>query len=235
MIPQQEKTVAYSRDFPSPDYMPLVEMYRKVHETGISEKNLLGDEIFKGEAIYKHIPTISKIIQETASKSLLDYGCGKGQLYQKENEIKTADGRVFDNIADYWGIQCQCFDPGFLPLSNRPDNKSDVVICVEVLECCGSDDIPWIIEDIFNYANKAVFFAIECFPSVMKMPNHYDAHITIRPARWWGPIIEQVSGRFPGIKYYAVFDNRDPIPGSPGKATKRRQFLSGPPYDLTTL
>lgn len=235
MMPQMNQTEKYSREFPSEDYMAQLNMYRSVHVDGLPDKNISGQEIFSGQSLAHHVPTIHEIIKENGISTLLDYGCGKAALHSHDNEIKTPSGQVLDNIDDYWGVETQCYDPGYLPYSQRPSGVFDLVVCVEVLECCACEDIPWIIDDLFRYASKAVFIAVECFPSVLKMPNHYDAHITIRPGRWWGPIIDEVAQNYPEIRYYGIFDNRDPIPGSPGKATERRQFLSGPPYELITL
>lgn len=235
MISQASQTGQFSREFPSEEYMAQLNMYRDVHVDGLPDKNIPGKALFTGDSLSKHVPTIHQVIKENNISTLLDYGCGKAVLHDNNNEIKTPDGRVLNNIDDYWGVNAQCYDPGYLPHSVRPSGTFELVVCVEVLECCSCDDIPWIIDDLFRYASKAVFIAIECYPAVIKMPNRYDAHITIRPGRWWGPIVEEVARDYPNINYYGIFDNRDPIPGKPGKATERRQFLSGPPYELITL
>ena len=65
----------HSRDNPSKDYVELLEEYKELHEDA---------KYFTGISIVMHLSTITKILQVEGAKSLIDYGCGKATLYDKE-------------------------------------------------------------------------------------------------------------------------------------------------------
>ena len=63
---------------PSEEYYALIEEYKHLHKD---------PSIFPGRSTSKYIDYIKSIIKDNKCKSLLDYGCGKGQLYQEAHEL----------------------------------------------------------------------------------------------------------------------------------------------------
>ena len=69
----------YSRQNPSPRYRELVTLYQQVHREGIPEQNLAGEDVYVGKSLIGHLPAIQALVEATGTKSLLDYGAGKGR------------------------------------------------------------------------------------------------------------------------------------------------------------
>ncbi len=64
---------------PSAEYTELIEEYKKLHKD---------PTIFPGKSITKYAHYIRSIIRDNKCKTLLDYGCGKGGLYEEKNKSK---------------------------------------------------------------------------------------------------------------------------------------------------
>ena len=69
----------YSVTKPSAEYTELIEEYKKLHKD---------PTIFPGKSITKYAHYVRSIIRDNKCKTLLDYGCGKGELYEEENKSK---------------------------------------------------------------------------------------------------------------------------------------------------
>jgi hypothetical protein len=130
---------------------------------------------FRGYSIKHCIHEIALLVEQTESKSLLDYGCGKGHQYFKRR------------VHDQWGgIMPRLYDPGVRMFSRKPRGTYDGVFCVDVMEHIEIEDIERIVQDISRYADRFVFYHIACRPSKRKrLPDGRDVHVTIRPPDWW--------------------------------------------------
>jgi len=65
----------FSRLNPSPRYRQLIEIYSGMHQAK--------PKIFSGGRLRGHLPAIRELVQTTGAESLLDYGSGKGSLYDQ--------------------------------------------------------------------------------------------------------------------------------------------------------
>lgn len=187
----------YTRDNPSPRYLALGAMYRQMHREGEKFLGIPAEETFPGMSLPPQAGRIKRLVGLTGAETILDYGSGKGQQYDGPIEVKGEGG--YDSVLDYWDVTVQCFDPSYEPYSKLPQGKFDGVICTDVLEHCPEEDIPWIIEEIFSYAEKFVFANVACYPARKRLPNGENAHCTIQPPQWWQKIIESCSARHPGV------------------------------------
>ena len=88
--------------------------------------------------------------------------------------------------------------------SKRNKRKSDIVLCFDVLEHIFINDVPWVINDLFKYANKCIVINVACYNAVALLPNGENAHITVRPSSWWLGQIECISSLHPDV-YWALF------------------------------
>ena len=70
---------------PSVEYNKLIEEYKKLHED---------PTIFPGKSITKYAHYVRSIIRDNKCKTLLDYGCGKGGLYEEENKNKLINSII---------------------------------------------------------------------------------------------------------------------------------------------
>ena len=111
-------------------YYELIEKYKLFHKNGV--KNQPGFSTFLGYSLSKWIVKIKEIIETSNSNSLIDFGCGKGFLYN--NKFKIGDNE-FKNLSDFWDIEnIFLYDPGVDKFSTYPNKRFDGIICTDVIE-----------------------------------------------------------------------------------------------------
>lgn len=128
---------------------------------------------FPGRSVVPFAPEIARIVHKTASRTLLDYGCGGGRQY------------TVDAIQMTWGIMPTLYDPGVARFAARPAGTFDGVICCDVLEHVPEPDVPATIADVFGFARRFVFLAVCCREASKLLLDGRNAHLTVRPAGWW--------------------------------------------------
>jgi hypothetical protein len=193
---------AFSRASPSPRYRRLIEQYQLMHTQGEIHLGIPPERTFPGQSLPPQAPNIKRLIKATAARTLLDYGCGKGQQYWPHRMRDAEEGIEYPDIRSYWGVSdIRLYDPGYAPHTELPTATYDGVICTDVLEHCPEDDMPWIVGELFQYANHFVFANVACFPARKRLPSGGNAHCTIRPVRWWKELIESIAARKPQLRY----------------------------------
>lgn len=198
----------YSRQNPSTRYRMLIEQYRNMHREGEKFLGIAPEKTFPGGKLLPQATRIKRLIERTGAKTLLDYGSGKGQLYQRKPVEVPAVGS-WPSIQAYWGLQeiC-CYDPCYEPFSHLPNEKFDGVICTDVLEHCPEEDIPWILDELFSYARRFVFANAACYPARKHLPNGENAHCTIREPAWWRARLQEVSAQYPDVLWEVWVQSR---------------------------
>lgn len=145
--------------------MNIIDQYKQLHETGLW---------FKGTAIKGHVDAIGRVVKETGSKTLLDYGCGKAIYYRKER------------IHEKWGVKMPyLYDPGVTEFEKKPVGKFDGVICTDVLEHVENPEE--VISDLIGYAEKFLYLCISVqnSPPGKHLPDGRPFHICVKPKDWW--------------------------------------------------
>lgn len=145
----------------------LLEQYRLLHRDPL---------VFGGRSLEPHVVQIAKLVRAYNAKSLLDYGCGKGEQYLKY-KMHGAWG--------YGGIMPVLFDPAVEQFAARPKGKFDGVICTDVMEHALEEDLDALLADIFGFARHFVFFSISCREAKRLLPDGRNAHVTVKPPAWW--------------------------------------------------
>jgi hypothetical protein len=192
----------YTRTAPSPRYRRLIEQYQLMHLHGETHLGIPPEQTFPGHSLPKQAPHIKRLIKRTGSKSILDYGSGKGQQYWPLRIVDSEDGIDYPDIKSYWAVeQVRCYDPAYSPFSEMPNGRYDGVICTDVLEHCPEEDIPWILRELFRFAKKFVYANIACFPARKRLPSGGNAHCTIKPVNWWKEQIDSAARSSPGLLY----------------------------------
>lgn len=70
-------------------------------------------------------PETGNLVSRTGSRTLLDYGSGRGQAYE-EKDSKLAAGTTVLSLNDYLELgEIRCYDPGFEPFSQLPVDRFD--------------------------------------------------------------------------------------------------------------
>jgi len=191
----------HHRDNPSPRFLELQAMYRRMHQRGEEFLGVPAEKTFPGFSLDAQLARIKALVTRTGADTMLDYGCGKGQQYQPR-PIKDDAGAVWPGVIDYLDIgELVCYDPCYEPFSRLPEGKFDAVICTDVLEHCPEPDLPWIIGELFGYANRFVFANVACFPARKRLPNGENAHCTIRPPQWWRELVGRIAAGYPDVQW----------------------------------
>ncbi|MDD9878754.1 MAG: hypothetical protein OXR84_15070 [Magnetovibrio sp.] len=188
----------YTRENPSPRYAELIGVYRQAHVEGIPHCGNAPEQAFPGKVRVQHVSRISFLTKLYGVESLLDYGSGKGDQYRTEpggTDLKTVYG--VDEIV--------CYDPGYQPFSQLPDRRFGGVLCIDVMEHCPKDGLPWIVDEIFGYAEHFVYMTVACFSASKTLPNGENAHCTVEDPDWWRALLSETGARYPSVTAEVVF------------------------------
>ena len=220
--------VLYNRSNPSDRYSSLLADYRKMHLEGY--QRLAGSEVstvsagdaYQGEQLLNYRLILKEIIEQTASRTILDYGCGKGQQYRPMPVSNSEGAIVANSIQDYWGVdEINLYDPGVEAFWDLPEGTYDGVISTDVLEHVPESDIPWVVAEQFSLANKFVFANIACYPALATLPDGSNAHVTVKNPEWWDGLFYALSQTGQSKKYVLVCLVNDPGVVINGEARKQ--------------
>jgi hypothetical protein len=190
----------YSRRNPSPRYQRLLALYREMHRDGERHLGIPPDQTFPGKSLPPQAGHIRRLVELTGARTVLDYGSGKGQQYLPL-PFTDPGGAVHVGIAAWWGVEVHCYDPAYPAFATLPAGRFDGVISTDVLEHCPEEDLPWIVGELFAFANRFVFANVACFPARKRLPNGQNAHCTVRTLKWWRPLIERAARDRPEVLY----------------------------------
>ena len=180
----------------SNQYDELLAQYKIMAKEGYNRSDgSFVKNVYSDAEPLKFSDQLEKIIGHFNAKTALDYGSGGSDL----NKTKLSNGEKF---IDYIGLnKIHSFEPA---RSKRRKRKSDIVLCFDVLEHIFINDVPWVINDLFKYANKCIVINVACYNAAALLPNGENAHITVRPPSWWLGQIECISSLHPDV-YWALF------------------------------
>jgi hypothetical protein len=194
-----KESVKYSRQNPSARYRRLVELYREMHVRGELIRGIAPEHTFPGSSLVPQAHHIRRLVAQTESRSILDYGCGKGTQYRPMPLAPNGPERGperWESMQEYWNVErIECYDAAYLPFSRLPSGRFDGVICTDVLEHCPEDDLAWIVGELFGFAVRFVFASVACHPAVKRLPNGENAHCTVRPPEFWQEVFANVAAR----------------------------------------
>jgi len=131
----------------------------------------LNEQLHKANAYYgtsgaKHAKNIIKLTEALKTTSVLDYGCGKGQL---------ALALPFP-IWEY--------DPA-IPGKNEMPRAADIVVCSDVLEHIEPDRLHVVLDDLRRVTRKVGYFVINTGPAQKTLPDGRNTHLIQKNLTWW--------------------------------------------------
>jgi hypothetical protein len=192
----------FNRSAPSPRYRRLVQQYELMHLHGEAHLGIPPEKTFPGESLPQQAARIKRLIRLTGSRTILDYGAGKGQQYLPLRIVDEEERAEYPDIRSFWGVDLiRCYDPAYQPFTELPTGKFDGVVCTDVLEHCPEEDIPWILNELFAFAERFVYANVACFPARKRLPSGGNAHCTIKPVRWWEEQLERPARATAHIRY----------------------------------
>jgi len=189
----------FSAASPSPRYQQLLAFYGQMHEEGRPETGHSAASTFSGISLTEHVGPIAKLIAEHGAATVLDYGSGKGGLYQPAPGADP-DSR-FKSMPCWQNAVITCYDPGYAPFAGPYEESYDGVITTDVLEHIPAEDIGWALHHLFGTARKFVYAVAACYPAKKLMPDGSNAHCTIRSPQWWVGQMRMVAKAYPGVAW----------------------------------
>ncbi len=205
----------YSRERPSPRYFELQEQYRLMHLEEVSLAKEPTGQYFPGYSLLPHVQRIKDLIDATQAKTVLDYGSGKGQQYEKRI-VDLGPGKERLTIPEFWGVQkVRCYDPGYEPFKVLPTEMFDGVITTDMVEHCPVEDLPWIVDEILSFADKFAYINAASYPAAKILPNGENAHCTIKPPEWWRALIAEIAEGHPGVLWELCVTSKSDSPTGP--------------------
>lgn len=134
----------------------------------ISEKYLeLNKQLHKANKGYGGGFKWAGFIKEFAEGTVLDYGCGKGQLSVLLPEL---------NIVEY--------DPA-IEGKDTPPNSADTVICIDVIEHVEPEYLDNVLAHLVYLTKKKLLLVIACRPGNKYLPDGRLAHLIVKDEQWW--------------------------------------------------
>lgn len=134
----------------------------------------------------RNAPEVMKVARMLGAKSILDYGCGKGQL----GEVLRVNG---------WDVRE--YDPA-VEGKDTPPAPADLVYCGDVAEHVEEQFIDAFLDDLRRLSNRAMMIIVATYPAKKTLADGRNAHITIRPMHWW---VERLEARFKCVRIDAAY------------------------------
>ena len=115
---------------------------------------------------------LTKWLDETQPASVLDYGCGKGNV-------------IYNLKEQYPNCTFAGYDPGVDAFRNIPYAKFEGLICTDVLEHIEPGYIDNVLVHIDSLFTKSAFFIIDTVPARKKLADGRNAHLILKNQEWW--------------------------------------------------
>jgi 2-polyprenyl-3-methyl-5-hydroxy-6-metoxy-1,4-benzoquinol methylase len=126
-----------------------------------------------GSSSAKWAPKVLELVRSTGSSSVLDYGCGKGNLASALPDLDVRE-----------------YDPAIAGKDAEPA-PADLVVCTDVLEHIEPDCLDDVLAHIRSVTVKAAFLNIATRPAVKTLPDGRNTHLIIQPQDWWRSRVEK--------------------------------------------
>jgi len=135
---------------------------------------------------------IKEDIDRVNPVNVLDFGCGKGWQYTRQN------------MHEYWGIEKPVlYDPyvaKYNKLAGYRNRYFDLVLCVDVMEHILPNEVDNILHSLFFLGNY-VYFHIDTKPAIKTFSCGTNFHISLHDEDWWINKLNEY-----GTNWHADFD-----------------------------
>tara|TARA_B100001057_G_scaffold480940_1_gene554375 strand:+ start:144 stop:803 length:660 start_codon:yes stop_codon:yes gene_type:complete len=196
--------------YPSEDYYINLNYYKDMHENGyqlIDGRKRISKDAYDGKSTLAFAPIIKEIIKNENIENMIDYGCGKGNFYNKSFNLGN---KHIPPLSKYWDIDIKLYDPCFEKYSKfEKDEDFDLTICIDVLEHIPKIDIEWILDRFFKISKKFIFINVACYEAIALLPDGRNAHINVQEPIWWSNTIEKLIKNHKGVKVICICTIKD--------------------------
>lgn len=185
------------------NYDAYVGLYKEFHRQNAEQ----GGKGYIGRSVLKQLTAIRDVCRAAGAKTLLDYGCGRGEQYSWRNF--TSGKLLIKSLQDYFEVQrVGLFDPAVPAHQTRPVEMFDVVICTDVLEHVPETDVSWVLKDIASFARKRIFLSIASYKAGAILANGENAHVTIKSIGWWEGRLKEALADRPELTVHVVLKHK---------------------------
>ncbi len=129
----------------------------------------------------KWAPAVAKLARDIGAKTVLDYGCGQGQL-----------GDVLRCLPD--PLDVYEYDPAIMTKDILPD-PADLVVCADVLEHIEPERPEHVLLHLRSLVTTAAFIVVSLDPSNKTLSDKRNAHLILESPEWWQARIEAAGFR----------------------------------------
>lgn len=127
-----------------------------------------------GSSSVVYAPIVSTFCNNLEITSLLDYGCGKG--------------RLFENLKVNHKMTLQAYDPAVPRFSEAPI-PSQMVACIDVLEHIEPDCLDAVLDELQRLTLEVGIFSVCTCAAFKTLDDGRNAHLIQQPMEWWLPKI----------------------------------------------
>ena len=114
---------------------------------------------------------VTRCIEEYNIRSILDFGCGKGNVVAALKE-------TYPNLKVYG------YDPGRDGYDALPDSV-DMIISTDVLEHIEPELLEETLLDLAKRTDKVMYHLIACHPAKKSLSDGRNAHLIVETPDWW--------------------------------------------------
>jgi len=170
---------AFMRDYrrtPLPKGTPSVGFVKRTLITAEYirlNRQLHEDRLDYGVGGGRHAETVIKLAESLNTRSVLDYGCGKGYL------AKAIPWPIWE------------YDPA-IPGKQEAPRPAELVCCLDVLEHVEPECILPVLSDLKRCVRQVGYFTIHTGPAQKKLADGRNTHLLQRDKAWW----EKMLGKF---------------------------------------
>lgn len=114
----------------------------------------------------KYADMVLKLADSIGTKSILDYGCGKGYL------AKEIPFPIWE------------YDP-CIPGKDQSPRPAELVVCIDVLEHIEPEKLIYVLDDLKRCTKKLAFFIIDTVPAIKTLADGRNTHLIQEGKDWW--------------------------------------------------
>ena len=141
--------------------MKITDEYRKLNE------QLHENPEYGANNAHRWVKIINDLTWEYETFSVLDYGCGKGNLARMMTKMPV-----------------KSYDPAMPEFSATPAPE-DIVICTDVMEHIEPDCLDNVIEDLKRVTNIVLVVNISLRPAKKVLADGRNAHLIVEDIEFW--------------------------------------------------
>jgi SAM-dependent methyltransferase len=130
-----------------------------------------------GRTALKWGERINDLIERYWPRTVLDYGCGKGEL---RGQLRSAFAETL-TLSEY--------DPG-IPGKQAPPEPAELVFALDVLEHIEPEYLEAVLKHIRSLTERAAFFTVATREAKKTLPDGRNSHLILKSAAEWESVLE---------------------------------------------